>query len=132
MKRLAVLAVAGWVSVTASASTSASNWVFISKDDYLNTLYVDADSISGSGRYKEAFAKVNLYNVQTDSGLRWDSRTALYRIDCRSKPTQFQVLSRIAHLNNRVVHRDSGTYPSWRPVYPGSISEQMANFICSH
>lgn len=128
MKRLAVLAVAGWVSVTASAS----NWVFITKDNSLNTLYVDADSISGSGRYKKAFAKINLYNVQTDSGTRWNSQTALFQIDCRSKPTQFQVLSLFSYFNSRVVHSDNNAYPSWDPVYPDSLSEPMANFICSH
>ena len=128
MKRLAVLAVSGLVSVTASAS----NWVFISKDNSLNTLYVDADSISGSGRYKKAFVKLNFYNVQTESGIRWNSQTVLHRIDCRSKPTQFQVLSSLWNFNSRVVYRDNNAYPSWHPVYPDSISEDMANFICSH
>lgn len=50
MKRLAVLAVAGLVSVTASAV----NWVIADLNQ--NTImYVDTDSISRSGQYKTAF-----------------------------------------------------------------------------
>lgn len=128
MKKLAVLAVAGFVSVTASAS----NWVLITSDpDSGVSIYVDANSISHSGYYKKSFLKLAYSDIQTSSFGPFNSQIALQNFNCESQPKEYQYLSITAYLNGQVVSSEKGSY-SWHIVYPDSIVSNMANFICSY
>lgn len=128
MKKLAVLAIAGLMSVTAIAA----DWILVTTDDE-TVYYIDTDSISSSGKYKTAFHRSDYYPPQSPTPfITIDQVIGLYRYDCKSNPKKFQVLSAVAYNNYAVV--DSADYnenAKWYVVYPGTVGDTKAHFVCS-
>ena len=128
MKKLAVLAMAGLISATASAV----DWFLITEDHGI-AYYIDRDSISSSGKYKIAFAKDIYAPPKTPTPfITIDRAIALHRFDCKSNPKKFQVLAVNAYYDNKVV--DSAGYnenSEWNVIYPGTVAEAVALLVCS-
>ena len=80
MNKLAVLVIAGLMSVTASAV----NWVLIADTPRMN-YYIDIDSIWSSAKYKTVFIK-NIYAQPTAiaPSITIDQEMAFLRFDCNS------------------------------------------------
>ena len=127
VKKLAVLAMAGLMSVTASAS----NWVQIHNDD-TTTTYIDTDSIASSGGYKQLFMKGDFYNLQTGpDGKRYDQIVSLVQIDCKSQPKRNRHLSILFRIGNKQV--DSiYTASQWYFIYPDSVGEAIVKRVCPY
>ena len=125
MKKLAILSVAGLMSVTASAA----NWVQIDNDDTV-TVYIDTDSITNSGGYKQLFVRGDYNNLQTEAGgKRFDQMVALTQIDCKSQPKRNRPLSTLFRMgNNRVASVD--TAGQWNFIYPDSVGEIVVKNVC--
>lgn len=125
MKRLAILAVSGLVSVSANAS----NWVQIDDDDTATT-YIDTDSISNSRGYKQLFMRINFHSIKTYSdGKRRDEVVALLDIDCNSQPPRYKILSSLSRMNNKVVDYDH-IADDWVFIYPDSLGNVMVKYAC--
>ena len=125
MKKLAVLAIAGLMSVTASAS----NWVQVAQSDSTD-FYIDTDSLGKSGFYKQAFIKYANHEVQTVDDIKYDTVVALHQIDCTNQP-QIRALSILFILNGETA--DYNDIPSkWITAYPDTPSEDITKFICSY
>lgn len=128
MQKLAVLAMAGLMSVTASAT----NWLLIHKSSEL-TRYIDVDSISDSGKYKTFFIR-NIYETPYLAApyALVDQTLSFSRFDCKSNPKKFQVLSVVSYNDNKVV-RSTGYDENgeWYVVYPGTIAETQAIIVCA-
>ena len=128
MKKLVVLAVAGLMSVTASAE----NWVLVSQNSDA-TMYVDIDSIANSGNYKTVFIK-DIYTTPQFIGpsITVDQDMALLKIDCKSNPKRRQVISETGY-NGAVPVASSGYIknPEWHAVYPGTFGATLVNLVCS-
>ena len=128
MKKLAVLAVAGLISVTASAE----NWVFVKQNPH-TAMYLDTDSISNSGKYKTLFIR----NIYAQPRFISPSRIAnndisLLRLDCKSSPKRYQLLSQIAY--NGTASVSSSGYnenAEWLIIYPGTFGTTLVSLVCS-
>ena len=132
MKRLAILAVAGLVSVSASAS----NWVQIAsatQGDYSYVTYVDTDSIMNSrnfGNYKKAFVKNEFDDTVTSVLGDYDTRVSLEEVDC-NRPMRMRTLSHIRRLNGLSTYSTENP-TSWNTIYPDTVGETFVDFICSY
>ena len=75
MKKLAILAVAGLMSVT----TSAKDWALISQTSKAD-FYIDLDSIDFSGRYPQAFIKYayNQVRMPAADGIKFNEAVVLH------------------------------------------------------
>lgn len=125
MKKLALLALTGLMSVTASAS----NWVQIDSTD-THTVYIDTDSISNSRGYKQLFMRASYYDVQIlKNGKRSDELVSLTQVDCNSQPPRIRALSLLDRLNNKVV-MSSNFVGSWLFVYPDSLADILVKNVC--
>ena len=124
MKKLAVLAMAGLMSVTASAA----NWVLINKNP-IAAVYVDTASITGSSNFKKAFTRLELTNAEL---LEFDTMTSLIEFDCRP-PAKNRTLSITTRKNRIVVDKVAQfTNSPWGYVEPDTIGGMEANFVCSY
>ena len=128
MKKLVVLAVAGLMSVTASAE----NWVLVSQNSDA-TMYVDIDSIANSGKYKTVFIR-NIYAkpkfVRPSVTVNQDM--ALLKIDCKSNPKRRQIISETAYNGaTPVVSSGHKKNPEWNAVYPGTFGASLVSLVCS-
>lgn len=129
MNRLLVLAVAGLVSVTASAA----NWVEVAYNNSL-TQYVDTHSITKSGSYRTAFTHRALTRYMVHSTNRaYNSSTALLEFDCRSNPKKYTILSLALRDNGAAVYAHNSTpQKEWDYIYPDTVNHFMAEFVCSY
>ena len=126
VKRLAMLAVTGFISVTASAS----NWVQVAQSNDA-VFYIDTDSLINSGSYKQVFSKRVHHDVKTSSSIKYDTAVQLDQIDCKSQPRRLRALSVIFRLNDEVAF--SIDSPSeWVIAYPDTTGEEIAKYLCSH
>ena len=125
MKKLAVLAVAGLISVTASAT----NWVLVSSSAQ-SIAYIDADSISNSSGYKTAFVKLDLTQYDYIISKGYNSLISLQQFNCRSKPRKYRVLSARGISGNRTVEMVNAS-SNWTEDYPDSMGRNITNFVCS-
>ena len=125
MKKLAVLAMAGFMSVTASAS----NWVLVSQTDETD-FYIDTDSIVSSGVYNQIFVKYAFNQVQTAAdGKKFNESVVLQQVNCESRPMRTRILSLMTSLNDKVVF--SSDHPSdWSTIYPDTAGETITKLIC--
>lgn len=131
MKKLAILAIAGLMSVTASAA----NWVLIGGGEGADgtifiSFYVDADSISDLSGYKTAFVRYDLNEYDQIAFLEYDSITAFTQFDCKPNPRKSRVLSSVIKDGKRVLTK-SNTRSDWSVVYPDSAIEGITKFVCS-
>ena len=130
MKKLAVLAVAGLISATASAV----NWVVA---DYNQTMsmYVDLDSISRSGQYKKAFFMMKSNTpLRLDNGAYFDSYTSYQFIDCKSNPLRMKLDSIVFRYNSNVVLQQSGLSKlgiDWQIAHPSTLGHSASRLVCS-
>lgn len=128
MKKLAVLAVAGLMSVT----TSAKDWALISQTSKAD-FYIDLDSIDFSGRYPQAFIKYayNQVRMPAADGIKFNEAVVLHQFDCKSRPMRLKSLSVLYKLNGVVAYHVSSP-DDWIIYYPGTASEDITKFICSY
>lgn len=130
MKKLAVLAVAGLLSVTASAS----NWALINSNSDTDT-YVDVESISTSGNYRTTFVKTyeHQYRLQPQSTSEtYNEMTLFYKYDCSSNPKKAKLLSLQVMKDSEYVFSSDKLNRDWKIAYPDTISEKIANLVCSY
>lgn len=131
MKKLVILAIAGLMSVTASAS----NWVLVGEEVTGTKAYVDTDSITVSGNFRNAFIRHNFAEINTGYYGEFDSLTIYQQFNCVSRPKQHRYLSSVIRLKGKVViSNDYSNFssPPWEVAYPDSIGELVGNFICSY
>ena len=134
MKKLAVLAIAGLIS----ASASAVNWVVVDYNQAMS-ISVDTDSISRSGKYKSSFVLFRLTRPMPlgsgiYSNLYIDSYSAHQLTDCNSNPRKSKAESIIFRYGKQVVTQRSDDGSSdfrWMILHPGSLGYSAANLICS-
>lgn len=131
MKKLAVLTIAGLMSVTASAA----NWVLVGGGESADggvfvSFYVDADSISNSSGYTTAFVRYDLNKYDQISFMEYDSITAFTQFDCKANPRKSRVLSSVIKDGKQVLKK-SNTKSDWGVVYPDSAIEGITKFVCS-
>ena len=129
MKKLAVLATAGLMSVTASAA----NWVSLGSAMDGTTIYIDADSISNSSGYKTAFVRYRFTEydqLASLASMQYDSIVAFTQFDCKANPRKTRVLSSVIKDGKRVLTK-SNTRSDWSVVYPDSSIEGITKFVCS-
>ncbi len=125
MKKLAVLAMAGLMSVIASAS----NWVLALKN-YGNEVYIDTDSIASSGVYNQIFIKYAFKQVQTTpDGRKYNETVALQEVNCESQPMKMRILSLKTSLNGKSVF-SSDYNTDWSITYPDTAGETITKLIC--
>lgn len=126
MKKLAVLAMIGLMSVTASAA----NWVNLGSADGA-TIYIDADSISNSSGYKTAFIRLDLNRYdEIIAFMSYNSMASLFEIDCKANPRKSRALSSRFSNDGRVV-LTSDTSSDWAFIHPDTRMDSVAKFVCS-
>lgn len=127
MKKLAVLAMIGLMSVTASAA----NWVSLGSASDGTTIYIDADSISNSSGYKTAFIRYDLNRYDEIIAFKsYNSITSLVKFDCKANPRKSRSLSNIFRNGDRVV-LVSNTKLDWAFIHPDTTADSIAKFVCS-
>lgn len=134
MKKLAVLAVAGLMSVIASAS----NWVLVTQSvnedmvQYIDTDSITDDSLSG---YTQAFSKIDFKEIQKIDGFEnkaFDTVIKLEQFDCNSNPSKSKTISLLVKKGEYVVHSNDNVYSEWGINYPDSMGETATKFVCSY
>ena len=136
MKKLAVLAMAGLMSVTASAT----NWVLVGQNiNHGRYYYVDSDSItdvylSRYGRsYRQAFVKMLFTELQyLDYNQTYDATVSLGQFDCKSNPKKSRSISILAQKNSYPVASYNYNDADWNIVYPGSLENMAIDYVCSY
>ena len=122
MKKLAVVLFVSFVAVSASAS----NWVLSSTNPEEELYsYVDTESISTQGNYKQAFVKM----IDTPKGVYY---ITLFSYDCRSNPRRIKPthITTFDLEGDVIASRPSGD-ASFFPILPDSQGEGQANTICN-
>lgn len=121
LKKLIVLLVS---SVTIFAS--AANWVECgSVPDEGVYIYVDTESISKQGNYKQAFTKAIEISKERFT-------IALRTYDCRSNPIRLKNTYIAEYdLEGNITMSGPITNNDFSPVIPGSLGVKGANIICN-
>ncbi|MGP9687764.1 hypothetical protein ACT3TH_01220 [Psychrobacter sp. AOP22-C1-C5] len=122
MKKLAVVLLVSFGAMSASAA----NWVAAAEDskDGIYT-YVDTESISTQGKYKQAFVKM----LSIPEGFFIIS---LISYDCRSNPRRSKPTYAAQYdLEGNVTRSGLITNNDFLPVIPGTLGETQANMICN-
>lgn len=119
------LALALLVSFTA-VSAGAANWVAADEDPEKGMYaYVDIDSISKQGNYKQAFIK----SVKI---LEKHYVIALMSYDCKSNPKRWKPTHiALYDLEGNSLESGATTASTFSPALPDSIGETQANMICN-
>lgn len=128
MKRLALLAVAGLVS----ASASAVNWILVSEnaDAYY---YIGDTSISkpkNAPNVRIAVNKVILKQDEFSNAGTYNTLISLSLYEC-SKPTRTKNLTLHTLYNDDVIAMYELDEP-WKINYPQTVSERVAKKVCSY
>ena len=128
MKKLAVLAVAGLMSVTASAV----NWILVSEnaDAYY---YIGDNSISKSKNapnIRAAVSKVILKQDEFSNAGTYNTMISLSLYEC-SKPTRTKNLMLRTLYNDDVIAMYELDEP-WKINYPQTVFERVAKKVCSY
>ena len=122
MKKLAMMLFVSFMAVSAGAA----NWVAVDQNSEKGAYsYVDTESISTQGKYKQAFTK--LMSIQQGYYL-----INLSSYDCKSNPRRIKfTYMTMFDLEGNVTASSAMTNSSFHPVLPDSIGESEANFVCS-
>ena len=126
LAKLAVLAMIGLMSVTASAA----NWVSLGLAVDGTTVYIDADSISNSSGYKTAFIRYDLNRYDAIGFKNYNSMTSLVNYDCKANPRKSRALSIVLRNGDQVV-LTSNTKSDWEFIHPDTTADSIAKFVCS-
>ena len=120
MKKLAMMLFVSFMAVSAGAA----NWVEASSDEGMY-IYVDTESISKQGNYKQAFTKL----INIPEGYYFIN---LCSYDCKSNPRRIKstYMTRF-DLEGNVTASRAMTNSSFRPVLPESMGESEVNMICN-
>lgn len=120
LKKLIVLLLVS----SATMFASAANWVFISSTfDKKTYSYVDTESISTQGIYKQAFSK-----IVTSEGYYF---IALNSYDCKSNPKRVKNTYLAGYNSDGSVKASGSTNNSFNPVLPETIAKTETDFVCS-
>jgi len=110
-----------------AVSAGAANWVEVGSDKNKGIYsYIDTESVSTQGSYKQAFTKqLNIPGEYYFINLR------LY--DCKSNPrrTKLTYLTRF-NLTGDVIFSSEVTGQSFKPVLPESMGKAEVDFICGY
>ena len=119
------LALALLVSFTA-VSAGAANWVAVYENPEKGIYdYVDIDSISKQGNYKQAF-------IKSVKNLEKRYVVALISYDCKSNPKRWKPTHvTLYDLEGNALESGSNTASTFRPALPDSVGETQANMICN-
>lgn len=109
-----------------AVSAGAANWVESgSVPDKGVYIYVDTESISKQGNYKQAF-------IKTIENSRESMVIALLTYDCRSNPIRLKgTYIAVYDLEGNVTRSGPITNNDFLPVIPGTLGETQANMICN-
>ena len=128
MKKFLLLAVAGLISATASAT----NWIFASGNSGF-TRYVDTDSISKSDNYTTVFIRTIYNSEQMDSMGAYNQKISFVRYDCSGIPRKNQLLSVAKYKDDTLIDSLPLMYDGqWNVVYPNTSGEETADIVCSY
>lgn len=122
LKKLIVLLLVSSVTIFASAA----NWVESGSvpDEGVYT-YVDTESISKQGNYKQAFTKI-IENSKERMVI------ALRTYDCRSNPIRLKNTYIAAYdLEGNITMSGPITNNDFSPVIPGTLGVKTADIICN-
>ncbi|PNK59658.1 surface-adhesin E family protein [Psychrobacter sp. FDAARGOS_221] len=132
MKKLAVLAMVGLMSVTATAASS-DGWALVATtENNQSRSYVNTHTLTNSGSYKMSFEKVEFAEYQTDGENYYNSIEMFTTVDCNSTP------KRISRDNYKVFKdgkylfmffEDEETFND-API--GTVGGNVADYMCSH
>lgn len=104
---------------------NAANWISAGSNSMQGIYsYVDTESISTQGKYKQSFIKT--INIPKEFYM-----ISLFSFDCKSNPkrTRISYLSKY-DLSGNVITSGENPNQSFLPVIPDSIEEEIVNIIC--
>ena len=144
MKKLAVLAMAGLISATASAV----DWVLVEKKSNYGGfhLFVDVDSITDvylkelnrsrgyytTDKYKQAFVKSDyIGSKKLSENKTYNSAIELQQFDCKSNPKKSRTISVVARQDGNLVAAYDYHDADFVITYPETIGRATADFVCS-
>ena len=128
MKKLAVLAVAGLVS----ASASAVNWILVNEDTDAY-YYIERDSIvkpKNASTHRIAFNKVILKQDQFLESGTYNTMISLSLYEC-SNPTRTKNIALRMEYNYDVIATYELNEP-WKINFPQTVAEYIAKKVCSY
>lgn len=122
MKKLAMMLFVSFMAVSAGAA----NWVEADSNPKKGLYnYVDTESISTQGKYKQAFVKM----LSIPEGFFIISLTSY---DCRSNPRRSKPTYAAQYdLEGNSIMSRALPNSYFRPVYPDSVGEKLVNIICN-
>lgn len=109
-----------------TVSAGAANWVAVDEDPEKEMYaYVDIDSVSTQGNYKQAFIKsINILEERYF--------VALTSYDCKSNPRRWKPTHMTLYdLEGNVITSNAIAASSFRPALPDSVGEAQANIVCN-
>lgn len=115
------------VAATLSIPASAENWVESGSipNQGIYT-YVDTESISKQGNYKQAFTKAIEISKERFT-------IALRTYDCRSNPKRLKNTYVASYnLEGDIILSGTPTDVGFSPVIPGSLGVETADIICKY
>ena len=119
------LAVVLFVSFTTILSANAANWVETARTANNEIyVYIDTESISTQGNYKQAFTRA--INIPSERYY-----IALYSYDCKSNPKRTKNTHTMVYDIEGTVISSSSTALPFQPVFPGSLEEKGVALVCN-
>lgn len=122
LKKSAVILLVSFVAV----SSGAANWVESGSNPEKGFYtYVDTESISTQGKYKQAFTKTIAYSKE-----RMIITLRIY--DCRSNPIRAKDTYIAGYdLEGNITTSWPVTNNDFLPAIPGTLGETQANIVCN-
>ena len=126
MKKIAILTLAGLISVSANAENWKQTTVSATNDIY----YLDLDSIrTTKAGYVQAYSIIKLSPQNRFHKFGADTMWALLEYDCKSRPIKRRMLANRFLSNNQVVYTNNTPDP-FSYVFPGSTGESYIKYVC--
>lgn len=131
MKKLLVLALAGLISMTASA-----NWLEIESTVVGMWVYINGDTVTTlgtSGQYRKATARYYFYPIKAlTPEVKVSALDTVVKVDCHSTPSKMMTLSAIGYNGDKIVsNNDYSEHQEWTINVPGGLGERISKLICS-
>ena len=123
MKKLAMMLFVSFMAVSAGAA----NWVEAGSNPEKGMYnYIDTESISKQGNYKQAFTKAIEISKERFT-------IALRTYDCRSNPKRLKNTYVASYnLEGDIILSGTPTDVGFSPVIPGSLGVETADIICKY
>ena len=108
---------------------NASNWVYVDKNSYGDTFFVDSQSTQRSGNSVTFWEKVN-YGTRGKYGDLSAKLNSTINCKTREKINRYSMFYDDLDNTGKLTTSGATTSEQWEPIAPDTITEGIMKFVC--